>query len=157
MCRKEGGCCIQAQTYAAHAGRSTRKVLRHLSISPSIPPSFTGRKSSCRCIFTITCRKPKTGRRNWPDVGVWRVSLYPSIHPPPSPSFPPSLLLFLLFLFLLLHPSLPRLPSSISLNFELDVSEMLINSARGRDDKGDKRRLFGAVKHRPQPKSQLSS
>lgn len=63
--------------------------------------------------------------------------IHPSSLPPSSSSSSSSSLL------LLPHPSLPRLPSSISLNFELDVSEMLISSAWGREDKGDKSRLFG--------------
>lgn len=88
-CQEEGGCCIQAQTHAAQPGRrSARKVLRSaISPSPSIPPSTSPSISPFRCILTLACRrKPEAGRRNCPDVGVWRVSLYPSSLPPSSSS-----------------------------------------------------------------------
>lgn len=99
---------------------------------PSIPPPSL---SSSRCLFTFTQQKPRGWRpKSSPTWVFGGFSLHPSILPlssPSSSSCSPSQ-----------RPPLPHVPSSISLNFQLDVSEMLINSSRGGDDIADKRRLF---------------
>lgn len=112
------------------------------AIPPSSPPSFP----SSRCMFTFSrSRSSEAGSGNQPDVGVWRL-FASSINTPPPPPPPTSL-----------PPSLSRVPSSISLNFQLDVSEMLINSTQGGDDIADKRRLFHDGTAREQFRSRPST
>lgn len=92
---------------------STPPPLHLSSLHPSLPPGACSHACSS---------SPEAGSRKQPDVGVWWAFRFihqsslsppppPSPSPPPPPNAPPP-------------PPLPRVPSSMSLNFQSDVSEM---------------------------------